>query len=290
MLAPRLSSSARNRDPVRDLALAYFAGEDLESAAAIGRDLAGKGLALSFAYLSSESSGADAPGRLLALLDRLPPVTGVELSIRPTALGIAGSPARAAGVLDDLCFAAAGRGADVTLEMQGPQYYGEVLALWREVHSRHPRLGVTIPVEFRSAEADVGRLGAEGARVRLVVGAYPAPRRLALQGDLARAQAMVRCARVLFESAGRPLIASHDPMIVEIVQELARRSGRTPGEYEFQMMMGVRPLEQRRLVDIGLCCRTYVPFGPAWYEHLSARVAARPRMLWGYARAILDKR
>ena len=86
------------------------------------------------------------------------------------------------------------------------------------------------------------------------------------------------------------LLTRNDPRIIDIGQELALRNGRQPSDHEYQMMLGVRPFEQRRLVDIGLTCRTYVPFGPAWYDYVSARLAARPRMLWNYARAILDKR
>jgi proline dehydrogenase len=52
----------------------------------------------------------------------------------------------------------------------------------------------------------------------------------------------------------------------------------------------VRPLEQRRLVDIGHRCRTYVPFGPAWYEYLTAQISARPRAAYNYLRALGDKR
>lgn len=273
---------------MRDLALEYFAGEDVCDAAAIGRDLAGKGLALSYAYLGQEDE--DPSGQLLALLDELAPTTGVELSVRPTMLGIGSSNDEAARALDHLCGAAAERGAFVTLEMQGLAHYEEVLALWRTGFRRWPALGITVPVQLRRAEEDVRILGAEGARVRLVVGSCKAPRQLAWQGEQARLLAMVRCVRSLSESPGRPLIATGDPRIIEIAQELANRNGRTAQDYEFQMMMGVRPLEQRRLVDIGLVCRTYIPFGPAWYEHFSARVAARPRLLWNYARAILDKR
>ena len=81
-----------------------------------------------------------------------------------------------------------------------------------------------------------------------------------------------------------------DPRIIELAQELALRNGRGPESFEYQMFHGVRPLEQRRLADIGLRCRTYIPFGPGWYGYLATRMAARPRILFSYARALFDKR
>ena len=139
-------------------------------------------------------------------------------------------------------------------------------------------------------ETECRRLGAEGARVRLCVGSYPVGHALAHSTEQDKALALVRCLRILMESQAYPMLATHDPRIIELAQELARRNGREPGSFEYQMFHGVRPLEQRRLADIGLRCRTYIPFGPGWYGYLATRMAARPRILFSYARALLDKR
>ena len=92
------------------------------------------------------------------------------------------------------------------------------------------------------------------------------------------------------EGGAYAMLASHDPTVIAIAQELSRRNGLGQDGFEFQMFQGVRPLEQRRLADIGYRSRTYVPFGPAWFEYLTTKIAARPRSAVSYLRAIADKR
>ena len=46
------------------------------------------------------------------------------------------------------------------------------------------------------------------------------------------------------EGDGYPMVASHDPRMVAIAGELARRSGREPASFEYQMLYGIRPEEQ----------------------------------------------
>lgn len=287
----RLSRMAQESAPVWDLASAYVAGEEVADAVAVGDDLRSKGLSLAFTYLG----GCDAPpatvvARLAEVLEVLDGPAGTELSVSPTALGLEESPDLARGTLSDLCEAAAAHNATVTLEMEGHRRYADTLALYRAVRPGDGRLGLTLPVDIRRAERDARDLAADGARIRLCVGAHPVPAQVAYRNEHDKSLALVRCLRILFESAAYPMLASHDPRIIAIAQDLAQTNGRGAGDFEFQMMHGVRPLEQRRLVDIGLNCRTYIPFGPAWYEYLASRIAARPRTLWNYARAILDKR
>lgn len=286
-----LGRSAHISPQVRELALNYFAGESVEDAAAVGRDLSRKGLRLAYTYLASE---ADSPretfDRLVQVARCVDVAEPVELSVGPSVLRVAGGPDRAGGLLAELAEAASEAGALVMLETQGHETYARLLQLFRNARDRFPNLGITIPANIRRAEKDVGDLARDAARVRVCIGAHNAPAQIAFRKRHDKSLALVRCLRILYASHATPLVASHDPRIIGIAQELAHRNHRAPEDHEFQMMFGVRPLEQRRLVDIGLVCRTWIPFGPAWYDQLTTRIATRPRMLWNYTRALLDKR
>jgi proline dehydrogenase len=91
------------------------------------------------------------------------------------------------------------------------------------------------------------------------------------------------------EGDGYPMIASHDPRVVRIGEELVRRTGRDPGSYEFQMLYGVRPDEQRRLAEAGHRVRVYVPYGQEWYGYLVRRLAERPGNLAFFLRALASR-
>lgn len=286
-----LQKAARESESVRELAQQWFAGELITDAVLLAEKLRRQGLSLSFHHLPEDSDEFSTVTQLPVLLRALGPTAeGVELSVKPSTIGLRDSTAVAEEHLSQLCAAAELHGAFVTLEMQRPEEYQATIDLFRTVRADHPCLGVTIPVNLKRAEEDCRDLAREQARVRLCVGSYPAPRSVAITREHDKTLALVRCLRILMESGAYPMLASHDPRVIAIAQDLAQRNGKGRHDFEFQMLSGVRPLEQRRLVDIGLTARTYIPFGPGWYEYLAMRVAARPRTLLSYARAVLDKR
>jgi proline dehydrogenase len=88
---------------------------------------------------------------------------------------------------------------------------------------------------------------------------------------------------------GYPMLATHDPRMVDIGGALARRYGREQGSYEFQMLFGIRPDEQVRLAASGERMRVYVPYGDDWYGYFMRRLAERPANTMFFLRAIATK-
>ena len=286
-----LKETARSSESVRELAQQWFAGELITDAVFLAEKLRRQGLSLSFHHLPDDGNGFSTVTQLPLLLTALGEgARGVELSVKPSTIGLRQSADFAMENLTQLCRAADAHGAHLTLEMQRPEEDETTMALYRAVVAHHPMLGVTIPVNIKRAESDCRDLAAERARVRVCVGSYPAPRAIAITHEHDKSRALVRCLRILMESDAHAMLATHDPRVVTIAQDLAQSNNRGYDDFEFQMLLGVRPLEQRRLVDIGMQARTYIPFGPGWYEYLAMRVAARPRTLLSYGRALLDKR
>ena len=274
-----------------EFAKGYVAGESIADAAEVAATLRRQGLLVSFAYLPQSDDESETPGMLSQALDGVGEAAdGAEVSVKPSSLGLREDPSRAAAQLRDLCSMAEGHGASVTLEMQGLGEYEATLALWRGAVDDHPSLGLTLPADIRRAERDVAEVSAMGARVRLCVGSYPVSKADGFPKERDKVLAFVRCIRRAMEDGAYPMVATHDPTVIAITQDLARRNGVGHDGFEHQMFYGVRPLEQRRLTDIGYRSRTYIPFGPAWFEYLTTRIAARPRTLFSYLRAIADKR
>ena len=88
--------------------------------------------------------------------------------------------------------------------------------------------------------------------------------------------AYVRCLKILMAGEGYPMVASHDPRILEIAGALAAHQARDPQTYEYQMLYGIRPEEQKRIADRGNQMRVYIPYGEEWYGYLMRRMAERP--------------
>ncbi len=283
--------AAANSPAVWEMASSYVAGRKVVDAVDVAEGLRGKGLAVGFAHLSDRISETDTPRILESLLTSLADgAVGAELSVKPSSIGLRDSLSEATANLRELCRAAAAAGSHVTLEMQRPGEYDATMQLYRAVREDHPSLGITLPANLLRVETECRRLAADAARVRLCVGSYPVGRSVGHASEHEKALALVRCLRILMESDAYPMLATHDPRIIEIAQDLAARMGREADSFEFQLLLGVRPLEQRRLADLGWLSRTYIPFGAGWYGYLATRIAARPRTLWSYTRAVMDKR
>ena len=154
------------------------------------------------------------------------------------------------------------------------------LAILRELRKDFPETGAVLQADLHRTEADCRALAYEGSRVRLCKGAYIEPEDGRLPGARSTIdKSYVRCLKVLLAGQGYPMIATHDPRMIQIASSLASRYGRRPGTYEFQMLYGIRPEEQKRLAEAGETMRVYIPYGTEWYGYLMRRLAEKPQNL-----------
>jgi len=103
-------------------------------------------------------------------------------------------------------------------------------------------------------------------------------------------RSFVRCLNLLMSGPGYPMIATHDPRLLRIAAAQAELGARTPDSYEYQMLYGVRPAEQRRLAATGARLRVYLPYGQDWYRYLVRRLAERPANVAFFARSLVSTR
>ena len=121
-------------------------------------------------------------------------------------------------------------------------------------------------------------------RVRLCKGAYAEPAAEAFTSRHDVDKSFARCLRILMAGPGCPMIATHDPRLIAITRSLGL--SRAPDSFEYQMLYGVRPDEQRRLASAGAHVRVYVPYGGDWYSYLVRRLAERPANLAFFLRSL----
>lgn len=189
----------------------------------------------------------------------------------------------------EICQAAANAGTTVTLDMEDHTTTDATLEALRELRQDFPSAGAVIQSYLRRSEADCRDLAHEGSRVRLCKGAYKEPESVAYQSSEEVDTSYVRCLKVLMAGEGYPMVASHDPRLVEIAGALAAHNGREAGTFEYQMLYGIRPDEQKRLADRGNQLRVYIPYGEEWYGYLMRRMAERPANTMFFLRGLATK-
>ncbi|OLR90756.1 proline dehydrogenase family protein [Actinokineospora bangkokensis] len=278
----------------RDVVRRFVAGETVEEAVAATRRLVDAGLSVTLDHLGEDTSdaaqAAATADAYLRLLDALGPLTaGAEVSVKLSAVGQAVDEQLALEQAARICSAARDAGTTVTLDMEDHTTTDSTLRVLAELRGTYPWVGAVLQSYLRRTLDDVAALSGPGSRVRLCKGAYAEPEAVAFQSAAEVDKNYVRCVNALLAGEGLPLFATHDPRLVRIIGERAVAHGRAPGEYEHQMLYGIRPEEQLRLAADGHTVRVYVPYGAQWYGYLMRRLAERPANTAFFARALLSR-
>ncbi len=278
----------------------YVPGETTETAVAATGRLVGDDLTVTLDFLGEDTLDADQAeatvAAYVALLRQLSAAglqSKAEVSVKLSAIGQALPDVGHKIALENarsICRAARNAGTAVTLDMEDHTTTDSTLAILQDLRKDFPETGAVLQAYLHRTEADCRALAHEGSRVRLCKGAYNEPESVAFQGRMDVDKSYVRCLKVLLGGQGYPMIATHDPRMVEIASSLASRYGRAQGTYEFQMLYGIRPEEQKRLASSGETVRVYLPYGGEWYGYLMRRLAERPQNLAFFLRSLVSKK
>jgi proline dehydrogenase len=276
----------------------YVAGETTAAAVTVARQLRAAGLLVSLDYLGEDTTGAGQAAdvarsyvRLLAELSAagLTADGACEVSVKATAVGLflpEHGEKTATENIALICAAARRAGTTVTLDAEDHTAVGATLRIAAGLRSDFGDLGCVIQSRLRRSLADCAELASTGARVRLCKGAYDEPADAAFTRRPDVDLSYTRCLRRLMAGTGYPMVATHDPRLIDIATTLALMSGRPAHRFEYQMLYGIRPEEQQRLAGTGARVRVYVPYGRDWYAYLVRRLAERPGNLAFFLRSL----
>ncbi|MEU3371726.1 proline dehydrogenase family protein [Streptomyces sp. NPDC006711] len=291
----RLVSAAPMTKPVVNR---FIPGETVGQVVPIIEETVAKGLELTLDVVGEDittpEQAAHARDAYLELIERLKELghgPKAEMSVKLSMFGQAleGGHELALANVRPVVEAAAAIGTTVTLDAEDHTTLDSMFAIHEELRKDFPETGCVIQAYLFRTEADARRLAAAGSRVRIVKGAYKEPAEVAYQNKSETDKAYVRILKILMEGDGYPMIGSHDPRLIAIGQELARRAGRKLDEYEFQMLYGIRSEEHLRLAAEGHRMRVYTAYGTDWYGYFMRRLAEKPANLLFFVRSMITK-
>ncbi|MFD5827670.1 proline dehydrogenase family protein [Lentzea sp. NPDC060358] len=270
----------------RDVVKRFVAGETTRSAVEAVRAL---GLPVTLDHLGEDvTTRAQAEKTVQAYLELLDALhaaglaRNAEVSVKLSAVGQTLDESRALTNASRICAAAEQCGTTVTLDMEDHTTTDSTLRVLHELRRTWPWVGAVLQSYLHRTLDDCEQLSGPGSRVRLVKGAYAEPPEVAIQDPHEVDLNYVRCANVLLAGEGYPMFATHDPRLIEIIGERARWYDKT--EFEYQMLYGIRPEEQKRLGT-----RVYVPYGEQWYGYLMRRLAERPANVTFFLRSLASR-
>lgn len=316
MLRPALLAAGRSRSLERALPKVpltrhvvnrFVAGEEEYEAISAAYNQLNSGRYVSIDYLGEDTLDLDQANNTvahyLALLPALAQLSHTdgdsidprpsEVSLKLSALGQFLPRDGHAIALDHartICAAAKQVGVWVTVDAEDHTTTDSTLSIVDELRRDFPDLGTVLQAYLYRTEGDCRELAGPGSRIRLCKGAYREPESVAHQGLHAVNDAYLRCLRILMRGQGYPMVATHDPLMIEAALREAAQIGRTADDFELQMLYGVREVEQRRIVDAGQHLRCYIPYGKEWFGYFMRRLAERPANLTFFLRSLTSRR
>ncbi|HEY5660218.1 MAG TPA: proline dehydrogenase family protein [Gaiellaceae bacterium] len=270
------------RPVVRKFSERYIAGAELKDARETVRQLNADGKVATIDVLGEEiTTEEEAAAIVRAYLDVFADIERCGLdsgvSVKLTALGLKLDYDLCRDNLRTVVEDAASRGNFVRIDMEDSSTTDDTLRLYRELRDEgRENVGVVLQATLRRTAADIAALADLKPSVRLCKGIYLEPPDVAYREYEAVRASYVRALEALLDAGSYVGIATHDEWLLDQAQRIVADRGLEHDEYEFQMLLGVRPERGDALVAEGHRLRIYVPFGRHWYEYSLRRLQENP--------------
>jgi proline dehydrogenase len=272
------------RPVVQKFSERYIAGPELKDARETVRRLNAQGKLATIDVLGEEIRNEEEAAAIVrAYQDVFADIERCDLdsnvSVKLTGLGLKLGHDICRDNLRTVVEDAASRGNFVRIDMEDSSTTDETLRLYRELRGDgFDNVGVVLQAMLRRTFADIKSLADLRPSVRLCKGIYVEPAAVAFQDFQEVRDSFVRSLEALLDAGCYVGIATHDDWLQEQGARLVTARGLGREEYEFQMLLGVRPELGDELIREGHRLRIYVPFGRQWYEYSLRRLQENPKI------------
>jgi proline dehydrogenase len=286
--------------PARRMARRFVAGETLDEAVAVVKELNGRGIKAMLnevgESVTTQAEASQAAVIFHKLLERID-AEGLDanISVKPSHVGMTFGPDFCYENIADIVQTAQRYHNTVEIDIEASPDVDATLDVYhRLLDTFGGGIRLAIQAYLHRTPADVQSIIARGGSIRLVKGAYQEPPELAYQSKREINQASIKLMELFLTPEARAnganlALGSHDPQLINWLVGEAGERDIGKNEFEFQMLLGIRRDEQQRLADLGYQVRVYVPYGPAWYPYFMRRLAERPANVLFMGRAMLGK-
>jgi len=275
---------------VRRISERYIAGTELVDALRVVRRLNAEGKMSTIDVLGEEIASPDEARAIAAAYrDTFEALERERLdsnvSVKVTALGLSLGYDLCRANLEDVVRHAGERGNFVRIDMEDSSTTDDTLRLYRELRAAgHENVGIVLQARLKRTVEDVRALAELKPNVRICKGIYLEPPEIAFRDFDSVRESFVQTLEELWDAGCYVGIATHDESLVEQARRGLAKRGLGREEYEFQMLLGVRPGMGDELVQEGHRLRIYTPYGRHWYAYSLRRLQENPKIA-GYIAA-----
>ena len=203
-----------------------------------------------------------------------------NISIKLTQIGLAIDPELCKQNLTRIVTEAHKMNGFIRVDMERSTYIAGTIDAIKSVKTAAAPLGATVQSMLKHMPDDLTGLLERGIPIRLCKGAYKEPLEISFKKREDVDKQFLALMKRLLTSELYNAIATHDEDLIDATKAFAKNNRIARDSFEFQMLMGIRPTLQRRLLDEGWRMRIYIPFGRHWLPYIWRRLRERKENVW----------
>jgi len=267
----------------------YIAGETIDDAIRVSRELNSKGIKITIdllgEFITNLQQAAENKEAYLAIIDRVQKekIDG-NYSLKPTSFGLLLDKEVCYTHIREIVAKAASFGNFIRVDMEDSPCTDLEIELFRKLKKEFPEnVGLVLQVYLKRTLKDLKDMNdIHSAKTplsfRICKGIYVEPEAIAFKKYLEINEHFLEDLEYMFVNGYYPGIATHDKPVVEGAYKLIEKYKVPKDRYEFQMLYGVTPDLRRSILEKGHTMRVYVPFGKEWFGYSTRRLKENPKM------------
>jgi len=267
----------------------FIPGEGVEDAVREAGSLGEQGISTIITFLGENvSDQAEVEAVARNYLDTLNLIARNDLdchiSIKLTQLGLDFDRGICFLTADRIVNHAADHGNFVWIDMESSEYTDVTIDIFKRLKEKYSNLGICLQAYLYRTDDDLAELMEIGSVIRLVKGAYRESGEIAYPKKKDVDENFFALASKLLKSTKSAELvhsmATHDPVLLDRIDEVARDMPPSHSGYEIQILYGINVEQRGKWVKEGKKVRVLISYGEAWYPWYVRRLAERPANVW----------
>ncbi|MFA3782084.1 proline dehydrogenase family protein [Melioribacteraceae bacterium 4301-Me] len=271
----------------------YIAGEELEDAIKVVKELNKKGILATIDVLGesvkNKSESQEAKNECLKVLDAIEMnKLNANLSIKPTQLGLS--------IDKDFCFQQVSELLErakkynnfVRIDMEDSTVTDATIELYNRLREKYDNVGIVVQAYLKRTINDVEKLNPSKANYRLCKGIYIESEKIAYKDKQKIRDNYLLLLNKMLDDGNYVGIATHDDYLIEQAYKMIKEKNIPKDKFEFQMLYGVKENLRDKINSDGYKIRIYVPFGKHWYAYSVRRLKENPHLAWEITKSIFS--
>lgn len=267
----------------------YVAGESIENAISVSRELVDQGMCITVdllgEFVTNLDQASENTNTYLQIIDRFSKSKlNSSFSLKPTSFGLL--------INEEICFQNIRRIVEkaaihnwfVRIDMEDSICTDSEIRIYNRLQKEFPEnVAIVFQAYLKRTFSDIQRAVEENTadfpvNIRLCKGIYVESEKIAYKGFEVIRQHFIEDLEYLLTHKAFVAIATHDRYLVEEAFKRIEKYNINSQKYEFQMLYGVAPNLRDEIVSLGHPLRIYVPFGKEWFAYCTRRLKENPKI------------